>query len=80
MHSRAMYSEPPHQLIDRHSLGILLGQRGAIRDTQTGLRPGRILRDRAAHILDRLTLRTRGRTLRSPQNPANQRHEGLARV
>lgn len=61
MSGRAMYPEPPHQLIDRHTVGALLGQRSAIRDTQTGLRTGRILRDRAAHILDRLTLRTRHR-------------------
>ena len=58
LHRRAMYPEPPHQLSDRHAVGVLLGQRSPFRDTQTGLRTRRILRDRAAHILDRPTLRT----------------------
>lgn len=40
MHSRAMHPKPPRQLIDRHSLGVLLGQRNPIGDTQTGLRTG----------------------------------------
>lgn len=61
MNGGAVYPEPPHQLTDRHALGVLLGQSNPIRDTQTGLRTRRILRDRAAHILDRLTLRTRRR-------------------
>lgn len=59
VHSRAVYSEPPYQLIDGHTLGVLLGQRSPIRDTQTGLKTRRILRHRATHILDSLTLRTR---------------------
>lgn len=80
MHSRAMYAEPPHQLTDRHAVGVLLSQRSPIRDAQTGLRTGRILRDPATQILDRLTFRTQHRTPRSPQNPANQRRQGIARV
>lgn len=46
-----MHSEPLRQLIHRRTAGVRIGQRGPIRDAQTGLRAKRILRHWTARIL-----------------------------